>query len=71
LSEIVTGNLEKGEELGRFSNRKMPLHAAVRVGDRMLVPQLIGRSVGIYDAADKKQLWSAEVTPAKRNTTTL
>jgi WD40 repeat protein len=66
-SEVVRWQIEKGEELGRYPKPRDALGVAARVGERVLVPQLDGRSVGMYDAAGRKQLWSMEATPAREN----
>jgi WD40 repeat protein len=61
-AQIVRWDLGKGKELGRYRWAHGNLNAGVRVGDRLLVPLFDGQSVGMWDAAQDKHLWSIKAT---------
>jgi WD40 repeat protein len=64
-TEVVRWDIEKGKELGRYPKPEGDVSTAVRVGERVLAPGFDGQSVGMWDAAQKKQLWSVEATREK------
>ncbi|HEY7425712.1 MAG TPA: WD40 repeat domain-containing protein [Gemmataceae bacterium] len=67
-AEIVRWDIEKGKELGRYPKPEGFLSAAARVGTLLLVPQFDDRSsVAMWDAAQKKRLWSVEATRDKND----
>ena len=61
-SDIVRRDTAKGKELGRYAKPEGTISTAARLGDRLLVPQFDGKAVRMWDAAQKKQLWSVETT---------
>jgi WD40 repeat protein len=64
--EIVRWDVEKGREVGRYPNPETGyLNTAALVGERLLVPQFDGQAVILWDAAQKKQLWSVKTTREK------
>ncbi len=63
--EIVRWDIDKGKERGCYSKPDHATGIATLVGDRVLVPRFDGQTVGMWDAADKKQLWSAKMTRDK------
>jgi WD40 repeat protein len=63
--EIVRWDIEKGEQRGRYPKPDHDTGIAALVGIRLLVPQFDGQKVSMWDAAGKKQLWSAKMTRDK------
>jgi WD40 repeat protein len=63
--EIVRWDIEKGKELGRYPRPEGELLTVARVGERLLVPRFAGPSLGMWDAAQKKQLWSEQAPREK------
>jgi RNA polymerase sigma factor (sigma-70 family) len=61
-SDIVRWDTEKRKELGRYAKPEGDMSTAAWSGDRLLVPQFDGKAVRMWDAAQKKQLWSVETT---------
>lgn len=59
-AEVVRWDIEKGKELGRYPKPEGYFGAVARVGERLLLPQFDGQSVGMWDAAQKLQLWSVK-----------
>ncbi len=64
-SEIVRWDIDKGKERGRCSLPDHDTGIAALVGDRVLVPLFDGQKVSMWDATQKKQLWSAKMTRDK------
>jgi WD40 repeat protein len=64
-SEIVRWDIEKGKEQGRYPKPDNDWSIAALVGERLLVPQFDRQAVGMWDAVQKKQLWSVETTRDK------
>src|SRR5262249_21178475 len=64
---IVRWDVDKGKELGRYPRPERSITAVGRVGERLLVPQFDGRVVGMWDAAQKKRLWSVAAAHEKNS----
>ncbi len=63
--EIVRWDIEAGKERGRYPEPDHVPTLAALVGDRLLVPQYDGEEISLWDAAAKKQLWSAKMSRDK------
>jgi WD40 repeat protein len=61
-ADIVRWDVETGKELARHPNPAGSISTAAGLGERVLVPQFDGKAVYMWDAAQKKQLWSVETT---------
>jgi WD40 repeat protein len=61
-NEIVRWDVEKGKERGRYPTLRGHSDAVAVMGERLLVAHFDGQSVGMWDAAQKKQLWSVQAT---------
>src|SRR5262249_45416541 len=58
-------DIEKGKELGRYPMPEGELLTVARVRERLLVPRFAGPSLGMWDAGQKKQLWSVQAPRQK------
>ena len=64
-NQIVRWNIEKGKERGRYTQPESGTKAAALVGERLLLPRFDGQAVSMWEAGQKKQLWSVKTTRHK------
>ena len=57
-TDIVRWDLDTGKELGRYPKPPGKVKTGNAVGDRLLVPVIDDQGFAMWDASQKKQLWS-------------